>query len=112
MHNAPRLVKGPQRHRLLMHPDDLAARGLEDGTRVSIRSRVGQVIVEVESCDSVMPGVVSLPHGFGHARAGIRLGVAAQHAGVSANDLTDELLIDAVCGNVALNGVPVTVEAA
>jgi anaerobic selenocysteine-containing dehydrogenase len=112
MHNAERLVKGPQRHRLLMHPDDLAARSLEDGAKVSVRSRVGAVVVEVESCDSVMPGVVSLPHGFGHARSGVRLGVAARHAGVSANDLTDELLVDAVSGNVALNGVPVTVEAA
>lgn len=112
MHNSARLVKGPQRHRLLMHPRDLAARQLADGARVSVRSRVGTVVVEVESCDSVMPGVVSLPHGFGHGRAGIRLGVAARHAGVSANDLTDELLVDAVSGNVALNGVPVTVEAA
>lgn len=112
MHNAPRLVKGPQRHRLLMHPLDLAARRLADGATVSVRSRVGRVVVEVEASDSMMPGVVSLPHGFGHGREGIRLGVAARHPGVSVNDLTDEQFLDTVSGNVALNGVPVTVEAA
>lgn len=112
MHNARRLVKGPQRNRLLMHPDDLAARGLADGATVRIASRVGAVEIEVESSDSMMPGVVSLPHGWGHGRDGVRLAVAAEHAGVSPNDLTDHLLIDPVCGNAALNGVPVTVAAA
>ena len=59
-----------------------------------------------------MPGVVSLPHGFGHNRSGTAWRVAEAHAGVSANDLTDELLVDAVAGTVHLAGVPVTVAAA
>ena len=112
LHNSLRLVKGPVRNRLLMHPADLAERGLADGARVRVASRVGRVEVEVEASEAMMPGVVSLPHGWGHDRAGIRLGIAGAHAGVSANDLTDERYLDAVCGNAALNGVPVTVEAA
>ena len=77
-----------------------------------IASRVGAVEIEVEASDAMMPGVVSLPHGWGHGREGVRLAVASEHAGVSPNDLTDHLLIDPVCGNAALNGVPVTVAAA
>ncbi len=112
MHNSQRLVKGPVRNRLLMHPGDLAARGLRDGAKVRVASRVGAVEVEVEASDAMMPGVVSLPHGWGHDRAGTRIGIAEAHAGVSPNDLTDDQYLDAVCGNAALNGVPVTVAAA
>ena len=112
MHNSHRLVKGPRRDRLLMHPQDLAARGLHDGQRVTVRSRTGSVGIEVEATQSIMPGTVSLPHGWGHDREGIRLGIAARHAGVSVNDLTDERFVDRASGNAALNGVPVTVRAA
>ena len=112
MHNSERLVKGPARNQLLMHPQDLDTRGLKDGAAVRVRSRTGEVVVEVESSDEVMPGVVSLPHGWGHSRSGTRLGVAQAHAGASNNDLTDETYLDRVSGNAALNGVPVTVEAA
>jgi anaerobic selenocysteine-containing dehydrogenase len=112
MHNSERLVKGPARHQLLMHPEDLASRGLADGAPVRVRSRAGEVVVEVAASDEMMPGVVSLPHGWGHHRSGIRLGVAQAHAGASSNDLTDETWLDRVSGNAALNGVPVTVEAA
>ncbi len=112
MHNSERLVKGPARYQLLMHPQDLDTRGLKDGAPVRVRSRTGEVVVEVAASDSVMPGVVSLPHGWGHGREGVRLGVAQAHAGASNNDLTDETYLDRVSGNAALNGVPVTVEAA
>ncbi|MGH8528238.1 MAG: molybdopterin oxidoreductase family protein [Nevskiales bacterium] len=112
MHNSARLVKGKARHQLLMHPDDLSARGLSDGRSVRVRSRVGEVVVEVQASDTVMKGVVSLPHGWGHAREGVRLSVAREHAGVSINDLTDDRFLDELSGNAALNGTPVTVEAA
>ncbi len=112
MHNSQRLVKGPVRNHLLMHPDDLAAHGLADGAMVRVASRVGAVDVIVEASDTMLPGVVSLPHGWGHDRSGTRIGIAEAHAGVSPNDLTDELRLDAVSGNAALNGVPVTVIAA
>lgn len=112
MHNYHRLVKGKPRHHLLMHPDDLLHRQLQDGQMVRIRSRTGVIEVPVQASEEMMPGVVSLPHGYGHGRQGARLQVAGAQPGVSANDLTDEHLRDGVSGNAALNGVPVQVEAA
>ncbi|AWF58602.1 molybdopterin oxidoreductase family protein [Pseudomonas aeruginosa] len=112
MHNYHRLVKGKPRHQLLMHPRDLEGRGLVDGQRVGVRSRVGSVEVEVAASSEMMPGVVSLPHGWGHARPGVQLAIARAQAGASANDLTDERHLDLLSGNAALNGLPVEVEAA
>ncbi|MCO7613037.1 molybdopterin oxidoreductase family protein [Pseudomonas chlororaphis] len=112
MHNYHRLVKGKPRHQLLMNPDDLAQRGLSDGQRVRVSSRVGAVEVEVLASSEMMPGVVSLPHGWGHRRPGVQMSIAMEQPGCSANDLTDERQLDALSGNAALNGVPVTVEAA
>ncbi|KAF1003976.1 MAG: Assimilatory nitrate reductase catalytic subunit [Pseudomonas sp.] len=112
MHNYHRLVKGKPRHQLLMHPQDLGRLRLEDGQRVRVHSRVGSIEIEVAASDEVMPGVVSLPHGWGHARPGVQLSIAREQGGASANDLTDERLLDALSGNAALNGVPVQVEAA
>ena len=112
MHNFHRLVKGKPRHQLLMHPDDLASRGLVDGQRVRVSSRVGQIEVEVLASLDMMKGVVSLPHGWGHARPGVQMVIASSQPGSSANDLTDECQLDELSGNAALNGVPVTVAAA
>lgn len=109
MHNLPKLVSGKPACTLLMHPDDAEQLALRPGDRVEVRSRVGAIEVPLELCDDVMPGVVSLPHGFGHAREGTRMRVAAEHAGASINDLTDPALVDELCGVAALNGVPVTV---
>jgi anaerobic selenocysteine-containing dehydrogenase len=92
-----------------MHPNDARDRDLQTGDRVQVTSRVGTIEVTLELTDDVMPGVVSLPHGWGHDRPGIRLPVAGAHAGVSANDLTDEQFIDQLSGNAALNGLAVTV---
>ncbi|MGH3749182.1 MAG: molybdopterin-dependent oxidoreductase, partial [Micromonosporaceae bacterium] len=98
MHNSERLVKGQARHQLLVHPDDLAARGLADGQLARVTSAAGWVDVEARASTEVMPGVVSLPHGWGHRRTGVRLGVASQTAGVSANDLTDDGYLDSLSG--------------
>ncbi|CAN5401284.1 molybdopterin oxidoreductase family protein [soil metagenome] len=111
LHNTPRLTRGKPRHHLLMHPDDLASRGIVDGARVVVTSRIGRVEVEVTGADDLMPGVVSLPHGYGHQVPGTRLEHASTVAGVSINDLTDPALLDVSC-NAALSGVPVTVAAA
>ena len=108
LHNTSRLTRGRPRHHLLMHPDDLASRGIETGAVVRVTSRVGAVEVEVTGVDDMMPGVVSLPHGYGHQVEGTRLAHASTVAGVSINDLTDPERLD-VSGNAALNGVPVTV---
>lgn len=112
MHNAPRLVKGKPRHQLLMHPEDLAARGLADGGRVRIRSRVGSIETEVQACADLMRGTACLPHGFGHRREGVLLSRASEVAGESYNDLSDPQALDGGCGNAALNGLEVKVEAA
>lgn len=112
MHNYHRLIKGPRRWQLMMHPDDLASRGLQDNSQVTIESRVGKVTTIVQSTDEVMPGVVSLPHGWGHQRKGIKMTIASQQQGANCNVLTDDKFIDKLSGNAALNGVPVTVSAA
>lgn len=109
MHNYRRLVKGKTRCTLLMHPQDLRQRSIAEGSEVTVRSRVGALRVVVESCEWIMPGVVSLPHGFGHDREGTRMAIARRHAGVSCNDITDELVLDALSGNAAVNGVLVEV---
>ncbi len=111
MHNATRLTKGKPRHQLLAHPDDLLARGIDDGATVSVTSAAGSVHIEVHASDRMMPGVVSMPHGFGHQRDGVELSVATSVAGVSANDVTDPQQVDAVSANAILNGVPVTIAA-
>jgi anaerobic selenocysteine-containing dehydrogenase len=109
LHNTQRLTRGKPRHHLLMHPKDLAERGINDGAVVRVSSRVGSVDVEVSGVDDMMPGVVSLPHGYGHQVSGTGLRHATTVAGVSINDLTDPERLD-VSGNAALNGVPVTVQ--
>lgn len=111
MHNAPRLIKGKARHQLWMHPQDLSARGIEPGSRVRVRSRVGSIETEVLVSDQLQPGVACLPHGFGHDRANVGWSRAAALPGASYNDLSDPLDLDVPSGNAALNGTPVWVEA-
>jgi anaerobic selenocysteine-containing dehydrogenase len=111
MHNSRRLVKGKPRCTLLMSPADATDRGLRSGDMAEVGSRAGQVRVVVEVSDEMMSGVVSLPHGWGHDRDGVRLSVAAAHPGASANDLTDEGLVDALSGTASFSGVRVTVRA-
>ena len=112
MHNSLRLVKGPVACTLLVHPADAAARGIADGDEARVHSRVGELRVPVAVSDAVAPGVVCLPHGWGHARPGTALGVAAAHPGASFNDLADEQRVDALSGTAVLNGIPVTVDRA
>jgi anaerobic selenocysteine-containing dehydrogenase len=109
MHNLELLVSGPERCTLHVHPDDAARLGLEDGAPARVENRAGALEAPVEVTDAVMPGVVSLPHGWGHDAPGARLGVAGEHAGVNANLVADEALVDALSGNAVLNGIPVAV---
>ena len=109
MHNYRRLVKGKPRDQLMVHPDDLATHKLKDGDQALLRSRSGEVTVTLLATDAVMPGVVSLPHGYGHNRQGIRMKTAVRHAGVSCNDVTDAAYLDELSGNAAINGVPVEI---
>ena len=107
MHNSERLVKGKNRCTVMLNPQDASRLQFAEGAMVRVSSRVGNITIPVEISDDVMPGVVSIPHGWGHDKPGVQLRVASAHAGVSCNDLTDEQWLDEPSGNAALNGVPV-----
>jgi anaerobic selenocysteine-containing dehydrogenase len=111
MHNINVLVKGKPQCTLHVHPDDAERLGLADGEAAQVRSRTGAVVVPVEVTDGIMPGVVSIPHGWGHDVEGVQLSVASTiGAGVNSNLLADDTLFDALSGNAVLNGIPVAVE--
>jgi anaerobic selenocysteine-containing dehydrogenase len=105
LHNVESLQGGSNRCTLHVNPADVTRYGL--GEQAVVRSAKGELVVDVEPTDVIMPGVVSLPHGWGHAGSSQR--VAAAHPGVNANTLTDELVLDVPSGNAVFNGVPVTV---
>lgn len=109
MHNSQRLMRGRNRCTLHMHPEDAAQLHLQDQQVVKVASRVGEIELPVEISTSIMPGVVSMPHGYGHARQGVQLDVAKQYAGASINDLTDEYVLDELTGNSAFSGAKVRV---
>ncbi len=107
MHNLPVLVKGKPRCTLHVNPADAERLALLDGEQAEVRSRTGALVAAVEVTDTIMPGVVSLPHGWGHDAPGTGMRVAADHAGTNSNLLADELLTDPLSGNAVLNGIPV-----
>ncbi len=109
MHNIEVLVKGAPRCTLQVHPADAARLGLASGATARVVSRVGSVDAPVEVTDAVRPGVVSLPHGWGHGQPGTRMGVAARHAGVNSNILADHEALDPLSGTSVLNGIPVQI---
>ena len=110
LHNSLRLVRGPDRCTLLIHPSDAVPRGISTGALVRVRSTTGSIEVAAEVSESIRPGVVCLPHGWGHDRPGVRLSVARGRPGASANDVTDDARVDAVCGVAAFSAQPVEVE--
>jgi hypothetical protein len=111
MHNIEVLVKGAARCTLQVHPDDAHRWGLTDGGQARVTSRVGSVVAPVEVTEVVRPGVVSLPHGWGHDAPGAQLGVASRRAGVNSNVLSDDEALDPLSGTSVLNGIPVEVVA-
>jgi anaerobic selenocysteine-containing dehydrogenase len=111
MHNLPVLAKGPRRCTALVHPADAARCGVTDASSARLIGASGHAItVEVKISDEVMPGVISLPHGWGHDLPGIHLEVAARRPGANLNALLDENLRDPLSGNAVLSGVPVRLE--
>lgn len=109
MHNSERLVKGPPRCTLLIHPEDAATHRLVDGGLARVSTRTGEIELPVEVTDAMMRGVVSVPHGWGHGRAGVQLRVAARSPGASVNDIVDPAAIDELSGTSALTGQRVEV---
>jgi len=112
MHNLTVLNSGSNTCTLQVHPDTAAEIGLADGADARVASRSGQVTVPVEVTNRIRPGVVSLPHGWGHSLAGTRSAVAAARPGVNTNLLTDPMALDPLSGTSVLNGIPVTVKPA
>jgi anaerobic selenocysteine-containing dehydrogenase len=112
MHNIGTLARGKGRCTLQVNPADAARIGLEDGGAARVASRTGALVAPVELTDAVAPGVVSLPHGWGHDLPGVAMAVAKAHAGVNANLLADDDRYDEPSGNAVLNGIPVQVTAA
>ena len=110
MHNIKVLTKGSLACTAQIHPDDAARLGVITGSPLRIASRVGEIVVPAEVTDSVRPGVVSVPHGWGHGVPGTQMAVASEKAGVNSNILTDDQLLDPLSGNAILSGIPVTVE--
>ncbi|MER5858782.1 molybdopterin oxidoreductase family protein [Streptomyces sp900105245] len=111
MHNVPALTGGTNRCTLHIHPDDADRLGVRDGADVRIKGAGGEVVAPAEVTDGVRPGVVSLPHGWGHDRPGTRLGHASTAPGVNVNQLLDGSLLDPLSGNAVLNGIPVSLTA-
>jgi anaerobic selenocysteine-containing dehydrogenase len=109
MHNLPTLVRGANRCTAQLHPEDADKLGLADGASARVASRTGAVTIPIEITDTVRPGVVSIPHGWGHGLAGTRSDVANAHAGVNSNVLADDQLLDGPSGTAVLNGIPVEV---
>src|SRR4051812_11205979 len=109
MHNLEPLVKGKDRCTMHVNPADAERLGLADGGQARVRSRVGEIDAPVEVTDAIMPGVVSIPHGWGHSAPGARMSVAERHAGVNSNVLADELEVEPLSGNAILSGIPVEV---
>jgi anaerobic selenocysteine-containing dehydrogenase len=112
MHNLTPLVKGKDRCTLWVNPGDAERLGLEDGGFARVWSDTGEVEAPVEVTDAIMPGVVSIPHGWGHDLEGVELSVASEHAGVNSNLLADPGRLEPLSGNAILNGIPVELEPA
>jgi anaerobic selenocysteine-containing dehydrogenase len=109
LHNVPALMKGKDRCTLLIHPDDAMRCGVSDNDVVTVKSEAGEIKVPVEITDSIKPGVVSMPHGWGHGKPGTRMSVANSSPGANTNALSPPTFIDEPSGNGALNGIPVTI---
>ena len=112
MHNVASLVSGRDRCTLLIHPDDAARCGVADRGKARVASEAGEIGVPVEVSDEMPPGVVCLPHGWGHDKPGARLSVASEHAGVCNNVLAPGTLVDVPSNNAVVNGIPVELASA
>lgn len=106
MHNVAALMRGKDRCTLLIHPDDALRHDVADGGQVEVSTTEGSIVVVAEVSDEMMPGVVCLPHGWGHGIDGTRLAVANAHPGVNSNLLSPPALVDVPSNTQVVNGVP------
>jgi anaerobic selenocysteine-containing dehydrogenase len=110
MHNSQRLVKGKQRCVAIINTHDASKYNLQKGDNIKVTSRVGEISLPVAITEDIKPGIISIPHGWGHAFEDIELSIAKKHAGVNINILMDENQMDELSGNAVLSGVPVRIE--
>jgi anaerobic selenocysteine-containing dehydrogenase len=108
-HNSYRLIKGKNQVTLQIHPQDAKSLGIENSEIVSVESPTGKIQIETELYENMMPGVVSIPQGWGHNHKNTRMNTAAKNPGVSINSLTDDNRVDLLTGNAAFNGTPVLI---
>ena len=108
-HNSYRLIKGKNQVTLQINPQDAKALNIENGETVRVSSNTGEVQIQAELDQNIMPGVVSIPQGWGHNHKNTRMNTAAKQPGISINSLTDDARIDELTGNAAFNGTPVSV---
>jgi anaerobic selenocysteine-containing dehydrogenase len=109
MHNLPSLARSKNQCYLIMNKDDASRRNIVDGSQVQVTSPVGSIEIPVMLSDRIMPGVVSIPHGWGHDRTQVKLSLARKSPGVSLNDIMDDRQVDSFSGNAILNGQRVRV---
>lgn len=110
LHNSEKLMAGKNRCTVMMHPSDCEVVGVKNQEEVTVTSSRGSVRIPVEITEDMMPGVVCIPHGFGHHKKGIKLGVASKYPGVSVNDLTDHQALDSLTGNAAFSSLKVAIK--
>lgn len=110
MHNLDILARGKDRCTLMIHPRDAASREIANGDLVAVSTELGSVQIAAEVTEGIMPGVVSVPHGWGHDEHGTRMGVAKKRPGVNINAIISETEYDAASVISAVNGIRVRVE--
>ena len=109
MHNLQRMIKGPNSCTAMINPTDAESYNIKSGDQIKIKSRVHEVNIEAEVTNEIMSGTISIPHGWGHDRDGIKLNTASSKSGVSFNDLADDQLVDPLSGVSVINAIPVTI---
>jgi len=113
-HNHASFVHGRHDRNLLnMNTEDARRRNLRDGQWVALYNEQGEVRVQLAVTDDMMPGAVSLCHGWGHQGAA-GLSVASRTEGCNVNVLARDGpdSLEPISGMAQLNGIPVEVRAA
>jgi anaerobic selenocysteine-containing dehydrogenase len=109
LHNVAGMHNKKNQCTVWVNPADADRLGIVAGAMVEVSSRVGAISIEAEVTDRIMQGVICIPHGWGHGRKGVKLGIATKNPGVSVNDITDHSRVDTICGNAVFSGVPVKI---
>lgn len=103
MHNCPSLMSGRDRFLILMNPLDAQKKSIADGQKVRVKTSNAQIELEAKLSTEMMPGVISIPHGWGHEGKDTQQKIALENKGGNLNALGDDLAIDPVSGNADLH---------